>query len=425
MAGDRIASSTEFFKQRFRDFMANDAPNASDLSLAIYNEARKIEVGGKSLNTQWAHERYPGVGMNVLTEAGDFPIADSSAAINPSLGLAHYAFAVDFSGHLEAQGSSKADGWAGAWAKKKSMDLRDKAQSLTARFCVGDGTANWGIVGAVNTTGDDYFTLASTSAMTIHAFHPGETVSFNPSTTGGTVRATAKITDVDYANERVYVDDLATGGSGTATAADYVQINGFYDAAAIPNGLQNIVAATGTIQGVNRATVGNFMYRATVQGTAGALGATDPDLLRDAVMDVAKSRSGKYSSKWCGNREMRRWCALATIGQVRFASPTALSLGTPGVTINDKDGAKSFIEDEYIRDGYLYAVTPSKFIVSYPAGMKGGYPVMNGNSAFWQATAASGAGYSDRKIMYWVVRTNMGCDDFRPQGLRSGILAPA
>lgn len=419
MAGDTRTSATEFFKQVYSQYMGDDQQNASPLWGMVEKVAKKEEVGGRNLDAQWVHQQYEGVGMSALSEGGDYPTAASDLAINPSLGLAHWAFAVDFTGHLEAQGSDREAGWAGDWKKKKAKALRNRHRSLLARFAMHDGTANWGTVATVSGTTNGFITV---SGVPIHFFYPGETLTIRDLTTGGSEQLTGGagsglIVDVDYENERVYLADV-TG----AAAADTIALDGFYDQT-VPNGIKNIIDSGGTIQGVNRSTVGNFMYRATEQTTTSALSPSDVDALRDAVEDLATTRGLKYKSTWIGNRKMRRWATLATIGQNRFAD-LDLTLGVPKVKIGDRHGTRDFITDQYIVDGELYVACFEDWIQAYPKKMKGGYPVMNGSSVLWPATAASGTGYADRRIMYWACRTNLGARCFRTQAKRTGIVSP-
>ena len=66
-----------------------------------------------------------------------------------------------------------------------------------------------------------------------------------------------------------------------------------------------------------------------------------------------------------------------------------------------------------------------KLVQVHPMGMEGGYFVQNQDgSMFFQATAASGAGYADSKLVYYVWRGNYGADEFRCHGYASGFLSP-
>jgi len=420
VAGDTTTSAAGFLKQKFSNFLGDDQQHASDLWMMIEKQAGTEEAGGLNQNVKWAHAQYAGVGMKGLSEGGDYPTAQPAKAINPTLGLAHWAFAVDFTGHLSAAGSSSDVSWAGDWQRKLGKDLRDRQRSLTARFACHDGTANWGQIVAVSGTTNGYMTI---TGVPIHFFHPGEVVTIRDSASSGTEQLTnaatgaGKIVEIDYANSRVYLADM-TG----AAADDYIALSGFYDVT-VPNGIKNIIDSAGTIQGIARGTVGNFMYQATEQTTTAALSPSDVDLLRDTVQDIASLRKGKYKSQWVGNRKMRRWATLATAGQSRFVD-LDLTMGVAEMKIQDRDGRAGLIEDPYILDGELYVASFGKWVKAYPKKLKGGYPVLNNGSPLWKANAASGSGKADRDILYWACRMNLGCRDFRCQAKRTGITSP-
>lgn len=421
MAKDTTTTAANFFKTHQRDFMSSDVPGISPLYGEIERAGKKIEIGGASNQTKWAAKSYDGVGIGSLSEGGDFPTPDSSAAINFTLSCSHLAFSSQWTGHLVAQGSSKRSSWAGDYVKMKSKEIRNKVRSVIARLAASDGTGNFGQVSAVSGTTNGYITV---TGATVHMFNKGETLTIRDAASSGSEQLTGGagsglIKDIDYVNNRVYLADV----SG-ANANDYIAISGLYDAT-VPEGIQSIVAQTGTIQNVNRATVGNYLARAIYQDASSAsLASSDVDELRDLVEDVRGLREGSYRSKWCGNRKMRRWAILATIGQNRFAGLDTLQLGTAKMKIGEKSGTQEFMVDQYLTDGDLYCIDPSKWFMAFPEGMKGGYALENNGSVFFQATAASGTGHSDSQYVYWIWRGNIGCDDFRAQGRRTNIVSP-
>lgn len=422
MAGDTTTSAAGFFHQRFSEHLHKDTRFASDMLREIEGAAQEEIAGGDSLDVKWAHESYEGVGMQSLAEGGDYATADPSHAVQPYLGLSHFSFAVDFTGHLEAQGASNRDGWvdAGSWRQKKARDLRDKRRTLLARFVMRDGSPIWGQVASTSGGVGGYITVTGVS---IFCFRKGETLTIRDLASGGSEQLTGGtgaglIIDVDEELGRVYLNDV----SG-ANPNDYIALAGFYDAT-VPNGILNIVDSDGTINGMPRGTVGNFMFRAIEQVVTGPLGPSDVDILRDAVADRTDQHSdGSYNTKWCGNRQSRQAMTLATIGQNRFTD-LDLSMGVAGMKISDRNGTKKFVEDRLFQFGELFACDFRKWLRAVPSGSKGGYPVRNGNSLFWPATAASGAGYADKRIMYWVERRNWSARDFRCQGKRVGWTSP-
>jgi len=421
MAGDTATTLASFFKTYYRDTMNTDVPNASDMGRMIEAEAREITAGGTSLNVTWNNKSADGVGIGTITDGGDYPAAQYSVPLQYALGLSHIGFTVSFTGHSEAMGTSAKAGWIKKkLAKEKGKELRDKARSLLARFFMWDGTTTWGTIGAVSGTTNG---LITPSGIPIHFFQKQEVLTIRDTASGGSEQLTGaagsgRIVEVDELNGVVYCADV----TGAATS-DVISLANVYDTT-VPNGIRNIVDSGGAIQGVTRTTVGNFMAKAIERdASSAALSPSRVDELRDLVMDQASKR-GNYKTRWCGNRKMRRWATLATIGQNRFAN-LSLSIGNASMTVNDKDGPKEFVEDQYIADGELYAICANALVKAYPEGMKGGYPVENASGGvLWQANASSGAGHADNRFMYWVVRCNLGADDFRCHGKDTNLASP-
>lgn len=421
MAGETTTTLANFYQTKYRDVMNSDVPKASKTSMMIFSKARKIELGGTSLNTTWAHQTAEGIGFGTLTEGGDYPTAGYDSAQNPTLAMAHFAASVKWSGHALAAGSStRYDGK--KLIKKKLTALTEATKRYLARMFMWDSTSILCQAGTVSGTTNGYFTIKS-GGCPIHFFEPGQVVTFRDASSGGTEQLTnaatggGRVVGIDPQLGRVYLADIS-GGAGD----DYIAWSGVYDTTVV-NGIRTLIDSAGTVQGINRATATNSFFRCIEFTDTDALGPSKIDELRDVVMDQAELRVGDYTTTWAGNRKTRRWAALSTIGQNRFAD-LDLSLGVPSVKINDKDGAKAFLEDPYFIDAELYAVCWDKLVIGYPENEAGGAPVMNGDSPLFQATAASGDGYADSQISYWTWRGNIGIDDARCQGKRTGFLSP-
>ena len=426
-APDTTTSATRFFKTRFRNYMANYILKAPGLATAIDNAAREEEVSGTSLNTTWPMETVTGVNHGVLGEGSNYVDALPGDAIQFVLGIAHLQWTVQWTGHLEAAGSSEQAGWLGMkMAKKKGNDLKLEAQKTISRYMLHNGSANLCQVGAVSGGVNGYVTI--TGGCPIHFFEEGQVIgifqnttgSANALTGGGTgASAPGRIVQVDQVNGRLYLNDV-TG----AVANYYIAWINDYDKT-VPNGLRNIVDNTGTIAGVNRATVGNLPAQAiVVSNSSGAMGPTFVDKIRDTVLDIAGKRTESgYKSKWCANRQSRRDMTVSTIGQNRFAN-LDLKMGHAEMEIADKDGDKMMIEEENLPYGELYAVDASKFVKVHPEGMKGGYARTNGDSVFFTANASSGTGHADSTYMYWIWRGNISADIFVCQGKGTSWVAP-
>ena len=418
MAKDTTTSLASFFKTKFRHKLGVDLPKASLLARDIDKNARSVEVGGTSLNTTWTNISAEGVGTGALDEGADYPTPLTQTPLQYSLGLAHLAFSVGFTGHTEAMGTSQDMSWIGSVAKYLEKRLRNYAKVTYARFCVNDGTPNWGVTtGAASGTTNGYFTVG----FPANFVRKGELLTVRDAASGGSETvADGTVVEVDAPNSRIYCADVTGVGSG-----EYVSLAGYYGKT-VPNGIRNIVGATGSIQGVTRTTVGNFMTKAVVISSTGKpVTGTSVDELRDMVETEGGIREdGSYTSKWYANQKYRRWATLASAGQARFAGMGSLQLGAASIDVADRDGYKTINEDQYIEDGTLYAVSAKDLIKVAPQGMKGGYPIMNGNSILFRANASSGQGHADEQRIYWVIRGNLGCDSFRSQGKDTGRVSP-
>lgn len=422
MAGELLSTLTNFHQTKYRDILNTDVPRASKAAMLLFNRSKKIELGGTSLNVTWAHQTAEGVGFGPVTEAGDYPAAGYDSAENPTLSMTHFSTSVRWSGHAIAAGNqTRYDGQ--RLIRKKSRALTNQMKKYIARLFMWDGTDILCQALAVSGTTNGYFTIKS-GGCPIHFFEPGQVVTFRDAASSGTEQLTnsatgaGRVTGVDPDLGRVYLADM-TGGA----ADDYIAWGNCYDAT-MPNGMRALVDSGGTVQGIDRSTAAGAFWRCIeIDHSSAGMTSTLVDELRDRIMDQAFLRNGKYMTTWLGNRKMRRWATQATIGQNRFAD-LDLTLGVAGVNINDKDGRKKFVEDDYLIDGELYAVTWDAFCLGTPEGEQGGKPVMNGNSPLFQATAASGSGYADAQLQYLVWRGNIGIDDARCQGKTTSIAAP-
>lgn len=421
MAADNVSSLTYFFKTKFRDKLVNDVPTgAGPIAANVMKRARSEPAGGRTLDTTWAYKSYDGVGEKAMTEAADLPEPLQSGALNATLALCHMGFAVGVTGHAEAMGSKPEFSWLRKKiAKEKGEEIRNKLASRMGRFMVWNGTANFGTIATGGVSGN----VITVTGCSVKMFHKGEQIGCYTATSGGTNHlasaAAGRIVDIDELNNTLTLAD-ATG----ATAADVLSPVGYYDAT-VPNGLRNICLNTGTIQGMVRSTAGYNLAKANVINFGSvSLGPTHMDQIRDLVEDVVDDREVSRTSTWACNRKFRRWAQLATIGQNRFADLN-LAMGVPQMSVADKNGKKILTEDPRILDGEVYVYDAGEFVKVEPEGMEGGYPLENADgSVFFQANAASGSGHKDERRMYWMLRYNVGNDNFRGQAYGYGLLSP-
>lgn len=428
MAGDLLTTATNFHQTHYRDVANSDVPRASDAAQMIFTKAKRIPLGGTSLATQWEHELGEGVGTAVGSEGGDYPAAGYDSAINPTLTATTLFFSVRWSyGLINAGSSTRYD--KKKIIKKKGMALTSQAKKMIARYFMWNGNDILGQTAAASGTTNGYFTLAS-GACPIHFFEVGQTLNFYDGATGGSSVLTnaatggGRITGIDPDLGRVYIADATglTGGGG-----DYITWANHYDKT-VPNGIRTLVDSGDTVQGITRSGATGAVWRCIeIDRGSASLTASDWDELRDRVMDQAYLRDGDYTTTVLGNRKMRRWLIDVARGQVRFASLAGIGIGASKVNLQGTNGEKAMLEDEYLIDGELYAITWDKFVLGTPEGTddNGMQPVMNGSSAFFQATAASGDGYSDSQLQYLRWCGNLGIDSARCMGKMVNIAAPA
>lgn len=427
MAGDLLSTLTNFHQTHYRDVANSDVPRASDAATMLFTKAKRISLGGTSLATTWEHELGEGVGSSVISEAGDYPAAGYDSAINPTLPAVTLAFSVRWSYHaLNAGKSTRYDNK--SLIKKKGMALTDQAKKTLARYFMWNGNDILGQTAAASGTTNGYFTLAS-GACPIHFFEVGQVVNFyDGATSGSSVLTNAatgggRIVAIDPDLGRIYIADATglTGGGG-----DYIAWQGHYDLG-VPNGLRTLVDSGDTVQGITRSAAAGAVWRCIeIDRGSASLTSSDWDELRDRVMDQAYLRDGNYTTTVIGNRKMRRWLIDVAKGQVRFASLADIGIGASKVALQGTNGEKAMLEDEYIIDGELYAVTWDKFVLGTPEGTddNGMQPVMNGSSPLFQATASSGDGYSDSQLQYLRWCGNLGIDGARCMGKMVNLAAP-
>lgn len=418
MAGDLTTTIQELRKQYYDDHLQNDVPKASPATQLFMSKARRFDLGGLGLNAKMALRNATGVGFATLTEGAAFPTAGFQSAVTPVVTCAHFAATVRWTGHVKAMGTSTAASFQrGTVIKQNLMDLKDEIKKYIARMLMWDGTSILGTTAAASGTTGGYITLASGSAP-IQMFEAGQYLTLRTAASGGTEKLTNAATGAgrilqvryDTSPEQIVLTD-ATGA--TAGGADYVAWLNVYDTTVI-DGLRAWVNNTGTFMGLNRATGANAAMRSFLINAGGAsLSPTDPDLIRDRVNDTQGLR-GEYASTWLCSRRGRRSLTQATIGQVRFASLSKQELGTPGMDINDKDGTKSVVEDQYILDTEVFVIDPSKVCYGSPEGMEGARMVESNGSSVFQGISTTI--HADFELSYATWRGNFGMDECRAAG---------
>lgn len=418
--GDLVAD-LQFVKKQFYDKDAKeDVPNASDFSQIMMKKGEKVDLGGLGLNKIFSSRSATGAIMSALTEAGSYPSPGFQSGIKPTLTLSHFVVACGWSGHALAMGTSEqASFQRGSLIEKNLTDMKNTLKKFYARMLMWSGTFILGTTALASGTTGGYITMASGSAPKNY-FEAGNYLTLRTASTAGTEKLTNSATGAgrilqmqdDLDPFRIILQDV-TGA--TAGGGDYVAWLNLYDTTAI-DGLRSMVDNTGTFMGLDRATGANASMRSYVLNKGSAsLSALDPDKLRDEVAVRAELRNSDYKLMWVGSHSARRSFIAATTGQVRFTGLAKQELGTPGIEVNDRDGTKPFIADQYMIEKEVYVVDPSKIIHGAPEGMEGGQMVENGTgNPIFQVPGSST--WTDAFRSYMTLRCAAGMIECRYSG---------
>lgn len=418
MAADTLTSATNFYHSYFREFAKNDAQLASKLTALMAAKARPIEVGGSSRNATWEYQYSDGVGVGIGSEGGAFPTPQASAAANPVLGITDYFFSVEWTGTLISAGtSSKAKYEAGKqWSKKKKDELMERIKKTIARQAMWNGSFILGQIATLSTTANKQYFTVSTGGASPNHFEAGDLLTIRDAATGGTETCSCRVVGVDPYTGRIYVSTMAG-----ASVGNYISLAAFYDQTVI-NGVRNLVDNDNTIQGIDRTLGASTYFRSPVIDNGGA--AIGPSLV-DLTRDTARAQNWAREDRkliWAGNQKTRRWAALSTIGQVRFASISKQQVGTPSIEIGTADGTEAFMEDELFIDGEFYAMDPKSFIRAHPEGMDGPQLVEVGGNVILQKVGSSG--YYDAYQILATWRGNYGIDESRCNVRTENFVSP-
>lgn len=421
--GDTVTSAAQFFKYYYRNHAEKDMQLASELFALFMQRAKSITAGGRDRNATWEFQRNTGVGASALSEGGAYAEPVPSKAVNPALAIVDWSFSSEWTGNVLSMGSSSTARFEpGKWSVGKVREMMDFIKKFVARMAMWDGTANLCQATNVSAGALGYFEILS-GACSIQMFEAGMRVTARDASSGGTEQLTNQstgggiIVDVDPALGRVYLND-STGLANN----DYIAYYGFYDTTVI-NGIRNLVSNTGTVQGINRGTGSNAYWRSVVVDNGGdPLGPSAVDLIRDSIK---KQNYGRDQGQlvWAGNMKTRRWAALSVVGQVRFASITDLTLGTPKLEIGTGDGTASFVENEFFLDSEIFCFDPTAFVKAFPEGMEGPQLVEWGGSPILPVMDSNGR-LTDKQQISATWRGNFGIDRARCMGKLNNFVSP-
>lgn len=368
------------YEQKYHQYCADWVKKADPVAADIYAGAKRknIAVGGENNNVVWARDLRHGVTDGPLSEGGGLGRGDSDEVGRYTLSPVRWRFTVEWTGLSEEALSSSDAIDRTRWrkvAQRKMEHIAEVVQKTTARWMMHDGTPIWGQVTAVNTSGDDYFEIDD--AVPFEFYEKGQIINGYDAASGGTPQLTTggvdadhsqRIQEVDPENRRVYVASVA----GLAVG-DHIALTSHYDQT-VPNGLMNLIAATGTVQNVNRATIGNEDAKAWVIGNGGDPVTSDfIDSIRDRAKTAATQRGQGWKGKWYISPLTRRLMAQACIGMNRFTDMEKFRLGTSKVAVATEEGWAEFETSAYIRDYQILAFDARSLVTCAPEGKEGGY----------------------------------------------------
>ena len=420
--GEDLADFDNALKTFQPQEVVRDIDNRVPLYKTIKGAASGRPTGGKSLTANWMVETGANLGWDDLTEGGDFATPRKGIYKNYSLSCAHMSFAFEVSGHLQASGYSDKYAWIAAESERFMDQTKDTVTRLVGILIMLDGTANLGTILSIAT---NTITLDTGQILNVLL---GMRLTIRDTASGGTEQLTGaqpaagQVSDPDYPGNAFTIGD-ATG----AAAGDYVAIYEFYGAT-LPNGIRNIVAATGTFQGINRASAGNKFAVSQVRSDTGAFG--DNMLIRTAH-EVLKMSPDKDPTKgWLAimDFDSQRWYYLTKQDQVRFQGGGGqggqkIVGGYAGVGLSLGGGGEVMLTaDERAWPGETLFLDPaSLFILEPTSGVKDGWVENAGGSYLFQKTGSAANGvYADAKQAFYVKRYNVGCDKPRNNARLTG-----
>lgn len=375
---------------------------------------KRVSIGGENNNVTWARDLVHGVSRKILGEGEGFGRGSPDVVGRYTLTPVRRAWTVEWTGINDEMSASTTmidRAYGMQVAARKLKHLAEEVAKDKVRDMAHDGTAVWGQVTAVNTAGDDYFEVDN--AVPFEFFEKGQVVNGYDSASGGTPQLTTggvdsdhsqTILQVDPENRRVYVASVA----GLAVG-DYIALASMYGQT-MPNGLMNIIAATGTIQNVNRATIGNEDVIPWVFTNSGDPLTSDfIDKIRDRAMIAQQQRGRSWKGRWYLSPLTRRLAAQSCLGMNRFTDMEKFRMGTAKVEVATEGGWASFNESAYIRDYQILAFDASSLFVASPEGKENGYAAEVAGDKIMRRT--EDGEWLDSLTSTWIDSYNVGVED--------------
>jgi hypothetical protein len=419
ITGDLLSSANEGLKTYFRKKLSRDIPDNVPFFSIVKDKSQQLTFGGRSLQATWAIETQRGWGLGVHGDGGDFTDARPMAFENYVAALAHYHWTTEFTGHLEAAGRSDPFTYLGNIMKKLSMETQKGMTRWLGISSMSDGTAVLGRINGI--PAGNVLTLDETQ---MNYFEVGMYVTVRDTRTGGseqltgTLPAGGLITAVDYQNNTITIGD-ATGAADN----DYVALRGLYDQT-LMEGIRSLNNNTGTVQGVNRATAGNEWAESwNIDGGTAALSESMVQKANDEILN--RSRNKKYPGIILSDTDSRRWFFGAMVDRHRFADNERMVGGYKSIGFHTGDGTRDFVVDPCAYPGEIHFLDLSTWGIAYPEGQTGGGWYQPGKDVLLPKPSAAGTGYADAKVMIWITRCQLICDEFRNNAWVDNYTAPS
>lgn len=421
MALDTLTTYNLYLKRAYEDLLVYAIEKGSAFSKWLDKHGgSNMTLGGQSLTNYWAADTELGWKGAALTEGGDHALPGSITARQFTAAATHQSYTLSYTGHLKASGTAKRF----TYNARKLFDrlvkaLQTEAYLTNCIFDMNDGTANLGQISSVSGTTNGVLTMKS--SVNMNRFFQGMFITVRSATTAGTDRlgalADGEITDIDVEARTITIAD-ADG----ALANDYVALYNFYDTT-VPEGIRSLVGTTGTVQGANRATVGNRYARAlAVSASSNALSEDYIQQLTDRQEQQAPE--GEMDGNvFVGDHATRRWFWLLRKGDARHQDVTTAQTGIKTTEVYTAGGFRPFLADRFAEPLELYYLNGKDWCKGYPEGHAGGTWFDDDGSILHPATGST-ASYKDAWEATWVIRKQNIIRNFRSQAKLTTFVAP-
>lgn len=418
ITGDLLSSANLGLKTYFRKKLCRDIPDNIPFFSIVKDKSQQLTFGGRSLQATWAIETARGWGLGSHGDGGDFTDARPMQFENYVAELAHYHWTTEFTGHLEAAGTSDPFTYLGNIMRKLSMETQKGMTRWLGISAMSDGTAVLGRINGI--PAGNVLTLDETQ---MNYFEVGMYITVRDTRSGGSEQLTGTLPDaglivaVDYQNSTITIADAAGAADN-----DYVAIAGLYGQT-LMEGIRSLNTNVGTVQAIDRSVAGNEFAQAwVVPGGGAALSESLVQKANDEILN--RSRNKKYPGVILSDTDSRRWFFGAMVDRHRFADNERMIGGYHSIGFHTGDGTRDFVVDPVAYPGEIHFIDLDTYGLAYPEGQAGGNWYQPGKDVLLPKPSTAGTGYADAKVMIWIARIQLICDEFRNNALVNDYIAP-